>query len=112
MKSSRFFDNKRKTRHLCLVIAHFVDDFTFKYFSCFNRKCNCGLYNLDVDECTETYEDEFGVVQKMHNCDLIDEASCEDTIGSFMCACGEGFRSQTGSEGQQICASELFTLFY
>ena len=69
------------------------------------------ICTVDIDECTDMYKDDFGVMQKMHNCDLIDEASCEDTIGSFRCTCGKGFRSQTGSEGQQICASEFFIVF-
>ena len=89
-------------------MIHFVvNGLISKHFSCFiNRKYLS--VTVDIDECTEMYEDNFGVMQKMHNCDLIGEASCEDTIGSFRCTCGEGFRSQTGSEGQQICASELF----
>ena len=61
------------------------------------------FFIIDINECTEMYNDN-GVMKKLHNCDTIDESSCEDTVGSFICACGEGFTEQTGSNGEDICA--------
>ncbi|KAK2163650.1 hypothetical protein NP493_1450g01013 [Ridgeia piscesae] len=39
----------------------------------------------DVDECTETDENE----KPLHSCHLL--ATCTNTIGSFTCACPDGF---------------------
>ena len=59
-----------------------------------------------MNECTS-----FDILgDPIHTCGAVNNSQCEDTIGSFICVCADGYQMTLTNDGQQLCESKLMII--